>query len=604
MEDRVEVTLGETAQISCMYNTEDGSGGTIIQWFYVTRTGEKQRIYYLESGMSYAEKGTPFSDRISVNGTGGAGEVVLTITDVQLTDEVEFICIVKSLTDGTAEGRTKLRVFYTPQSTKIEGVQNGISVQEETLSKIGTCEVNNGYPRPNITWYKGNTPIRSVRGEVNVVPSVTTESSGLYSVKSELSMKVVREDADALFYCEITYEVPGGAQMVETNPINITVFYPHTALKVWVVSPKGHIKEKDTLKIQCSGDGYSPSTTFTITGPQNSSSDSDVLVVENVTQLNTGEYICSALDMESFDEISESTTVFVNFLKDAVILPGKILEVAQGGEKNATCNTMSSLPTKTAWFKNGEEVSKGNTLLLKDVTFDTAGTYVCVVTVQEVEGLESSGALRVHVQGSPEIQTPDSTEVEESMDRTVDLSCYVRGYPYPDVSWSTSEGKILPAVSEKETDDGVISSASVKVTGDLTVFCNASNTLGEDSVAFSIKAILYTTPETTSPTPTIKTTTTGPPVKPETAIPPKKVKKEGSGVIIAVIIICLLLLAVLGSVLYFLYKKGKICGRSGKQDLSKGKPGKDNIVVEMKSDNTEEAILLGVNGEKQIPSDQ
>lgn len=42
---------------------------------------------------------------------------------------------------------------------------------------------------------------------------------------------------------------------------------------------------------------------------------------------------------------------------------------------------------------------------------------------------------------------------------------------------------------------------------------------------------------------------------------------EGSGVVIAVIIICILLLAILGSVLYFLYKKGKIGGRAGKQDL-------------------------------------
>lgn len=31
---------------------------------------------------------------------------------------------------------------------------------------------------------------------------------------------------------------------------------------------------------------------------------------------------------------------------------------------------------------------------------------------------------------------------------------------------------------------------------------------------------------------------------------------------------------------------------------------KDNIVVEMKSDNTEDAVLLGVNGEKQPASDQ
>lgn len=43
---------------------------------------------------------------------------------------------------------------------------------------------------------------------------------------------------------------------------------------------------------------------------------------------------------------------------------------------------------------------------------------------------------------------------------------------------------------------------------------------------------------------------------------------DGSGVIIVVIILCLLLLAFLGSVIYFLHKKGKIpCGRSGKQEM-------------------------------------
>lgn len=36
---------------------------------------------------------------------------------------------------------------------------------------------------------------------------------------------------------------------------------------------------------------------------------------------------------------------------------------------------------------------------------------------------------------------------------------------------------------------------------------------------------------------------------------------------------------------------------------TKENANKDNIVVEMKSDNTEEAVLLGVNGEKQPLSD-
>lgn len=61
--------------------------------------------------MKAVERGTPFTGRISVNGTGATGELVLTISKVQLDDEVEFICLIKSLTDGTGEGRTKLKVF-------------------------------------------------------------------------------------------------------------------------------------------------------------------------------------------------------------------------------------------------------------------------------------------------------------------------------------------------------------------------------------------------------------------------------------------------------------------------------------------------------------
>lgn len=61
--------------------------------------------------MRSVESRTQFTDRISVNGTGATGIVVLTINNVQVEDEVEFICLVKSLTEGTGEGRTNLKVF-------------------------------------------------------------------------------------------------------------------------------------------------------------------------------------------------------------------------------------------------------------------------------------------------------------------------------------------------------------------------------------------------------------------------------------------------------------------------------------------------------------
>lgn len=77
----------------------------------VTRLGKRQNLYYQDSTMKHADRGTPFTDRISVNGTGSTGEVVLTINNVQVEDELEFICSVKGLTVGAGEGRTRLKVF-------------------------------------------------------------------------------------------------------------------------------------------------------------------------------------------------------------------------------------------------------------------------------------------------------------------------------------------------------------------------------------------------------------------------------------------------------------------------------------------------------------
>ncbi|KAM3875234.1 melanoma cell adhesion molecule b [Diretmus argenteus] len=591
MEDRVEVFRGAMAPIACIFTSSDGIGGVMIQWFYTGR----QRIYHQDAFMNSMERGTQFTDRISVNRTAATGELMLTISDVQLEDEGEFICQIKSLSDGIGEGRTQLKVFEMPEIPSIEGVQTGIWVTSNNPSKIGSCEVKNGYPKPNVTWYRDNTPLQNTDDGVNVLTLITTESTQLFSIKSELSLQVVEEDKDALFYCEISYLVPEGTRMMETNRINITVYYPSSNIDAWVESPKGKIKEGDTVEIHCRGNG-NPQPPFTFKhGDTEMTSDSNVLVLKDVTRLQNGVYHCSALNTETFEEITGNTSVVVNYLDPAVVIPGDSV-ISQGEELNATCNALSSLETHTAWFKNGEEISKGHTLMLKDAVFETAGTYVCVVTVPEIEGMETSGTLSVLVEGPPEISEPMVKAIEENVEKTVNLSCHAKGFPTPHITWTSSDGQVFKTVSHKTTEDGIHSVVRFTVTSDISVFCNASNDYGTDAVAFSIKAIIHTT---TSATTTATTT-----VKAAAAIPPKKIKKEGSGVVIAVIIICILLLAILGSVLYFLYKKGKICGRSGKQDLTKEKSNKDNIVVEMKSDNTEEAVLLGVNGEKKALSDQ
>lgn len=59
--------------------------------------------------------------------------------------------------------------------------------------------------------------------EINVVTLVTRESSGFYTVQSELQYKVAKEDKDALFSCEVSYYVPEGVRTAKSKVINITV---------------------------------------------------------------------------------------------------------------------------------------------------------------------------------------------------------------------------------------------------------------------------------------------------------------------------------------------------------------------------------------------
>ncbi|KAM4589724.1 melanoma cell adhesion molecule b isoform 2-T2 [Fundulus diaphanus] len=580
MEEEVQVFHGDSARIPCTVTSDDGSGGMIVQWFYVIASGKSQKIYHQDSMEKLVEKNTLYTDRITVENNGTAGGV-LTISDVQLYDEVEFVCHVRSLTDGTGEGRTKLRVFKTPDFPTIERVEKGISV-DDGPSKVGTCEVKNGYPKPTITWYRNNMPLHSTPGVVNFINSATIGSSGFFSVSSDLILKVEKEDKDATFYCEVKYLVPRAEKMTETNGINITVFYPATKVNMWVESPKRLIVKDDSVKLRCSSNGNAPSQVFEIKNKNGVSIGGSEAVLAKVSRLDSGVYVCTAQDMENFVELSTNTTIFVNYLDEAVIEPKDTLLVEQRKELKATCNALSSLHTTTMWLKNGKEVSKGHHLSLKNITYDDAGLYVCIVTVPEIEEMQTNASLQVHVQGPPEITEKKFIE-KETAEKEVELSCHVKGYPTPKITWTSSDGKVIGSASHMKTELGAKSVVKVKVTSNMTVFCNSSNSFGTDLVTYSIKAKI---------------------IKAETAKPPEKVKKGSNGVIIAVIIICILLLAILGSVLYFLYKKGKICNRSGKQDFTKEKSGKDRIVVEMKSDNTEEAILLGVNGEKQLPSDQ
>lgn len=67
------------------------------------------RIHYGDNSQQVVDNNTDYSGRIVV--TSDHQGTVLTIKNVQLSDEREFFCQVNGLAAGNAEGKTHLRVF-------------------------------------------------------------------------------------------------------------------------------------------------------------------------------------------------------------------------------------------------------------------------------------------------------------------------------------------------------------------------------------------------------------------------------------------------------------------------------------------------------------
>lgn len=59
---------------------------------------------------------------------------------------------------------------------------------------------------------------------MQVQSSQVVESSGLYTLRSILKARLGKADRDARFYCELSYRMPSGYRMKESQEVTVPVF--------------------------------------------------------------------------------------------------------------------------------------------------------------------------------------------------------------------------------------------------------------------------------------------------------------------------------------------------------------------------------------------
>ncbi|KFP84651.1 Cell surface glycoprotein MUC18, partial [Apaloderma vittatum] len=215
------------------------------------------------------------------------------------------------------------------------------------------------------------------------------------------------------------------------------------------------------------------------------------------------------------------------------VMPSSVL-VKEGDNVQLVCEADGNPPPIFSFYKRElenkwHELSSvgdadSGVLKLNNVTKSSSGLYRC-----QTLGLDDMRQLEKDV----ELVVNCNSPLYVRQDEVVNLTCKAIAFPRPSVRWSVNG-----TAHEYIENQHIASNLTVRVNRDLMragAMCRVSNELG--AIEERIQLLDQKTP-------------------------------ESKGVIIVAIIVCILVVAVLGSVIYFLHKKGKIpCGRAGKQDM-------------------------------------
>ncbi|NXW76302.1 MUC18 protein, partial [Hirundo rustica] len=565
----VEVEVGDTARIECNFYIPENASYTYIDWFYVDRSNKQVRLYHATAN-GVLEDDTDYKKRLSLG-----EDKSLSISAVTLQDARTFMCQVGAGSYGVGESSTNLTVYseLPAEPTPCSGLS--------PPPQIAKCVSRNSFPPPNITWHKNGQQLHAQENEVTIQSTVTRESSGLYTVSSVLYAAVTREDRHSRYRCTVHYRLRGETRTLDSRGVKVNVFYPAEHLKLQVVSSSALVKEGDNVTLVCEADG-NPQPVFSffkkdLDGWQDLSSlaepDTGVLNLHDVNKSSNGTYRCQSLDLDDMSQIEEDVDLVVNYIEGVHVKMEPSSTLREGDSVKLSCDAHSPVDLKYQWRdEKGRKLVEGSQLFLSNLTFETANTFSCKVMAPSVPGLEQSKKVSVAVEGKPRI-VAISSPLYVRQNELINLTCKAIAFPRPTVQWS-----INGTAHEYVDDQHVASNLTVRVSRDLLqagAMCRVSNRLG-----VSEKHIQLVDQKSTV---------------------------ESQGVIIVAIIVAILVVAVLGAVIYFLHKKGKIpCGRAGKQDITKPEACKDKIVVEVKSDKlSEEAGLLqGANGERRAAADQ
>ncbi|XP_059960623.1 cell adhesion molecule 1 isoform X2 [Mesoplodon densirostris] len=264
----VTVIEGEVATISCQVNKSDDS---VIQLLNPNR----QTIYFRDF--------RPLKDSRFQLLNFSSSELKVSLTNVSISDEGRYFC--QLYTDPPQESYTTITVLVPPRNLMID-IQKDTAVEGEEIEV--NCTAMASKPATTIRWFKGNKELKG-KSEVE-------EWSDMYTVTSQLMLKVNKEDDGVPVICQVEHPaVTGNLQTqryleVQYKPqVHIQMTYPL----------QGLTREGDALELTCEAIGKPQPVMVTWVRvddemPQHAVLSGPNLFINNLNKTDNGTYRCEA----------------------------------------------------------------------------------------------------------------------------------------------------------------------------------------------------------------------------------------------------------------------------------------------------------------------
>uniref|UniRef100_A0A4W4GLA2 Ig-like domain-containing protein n=1 Tax=Electrophorus electricus TaxID=8005 RepID=A0A4W4GLA2_ELEEL len=443
--------------------------------------GYRGMVQWTKDGLALGgERDLPGWTRYSLMGDPLSGEHSLVIDTAELADDAIYEC--QATQAALRSHRAKLTVLVPPSDPVVEG---GPVVRLKAHAPHNlTCRASGAKPAAEITWYRDGEVMHTA-----IYSKMLMEDGKRETAVSLLPMEPEDRDSGRTYTCRVLNPAaPAGRQT------SVTINVQHPPSVTLSVQPQTVLEGAKVLFI-CSATANPEITGYRWSkgGVPISEAKGNTLEVTVDHSYFTDPVSCEVSN--SVGSTNVSTLVDVQFGPRLLSEP-KPLTVDTGMDGAFTCSWTGNPPLTLAWTKHGSSVvlSNSNTLQLKAVTQEDAGTYTCKAIVPRIGVAERDVVLTVN---GPPIITAEATQqaVKHSKGK---LECLVGSSPPPDkIVWtfgdmilaSGSSGRF--SVQTVNSDRGVLSSLILSETlpqdFQLRYNCTAWNRFGSGTALVTLK---------------------------------------------------------------------------------------------------------------------